>query len=75
MPLIKNAVERHSDTKLLENSASTLEILCTEDHAIFSRCAVVRSTIIDLLVNKLREALDDYASLIAGVSCLFFQTY
>ena len=72
MPLIKNAVERHSDTKLLENSASTLEILCTEDHAIFSRCAVVRSTIIDLLVSNLLTSLDDLEALIAGVSCLLF---
>ena len=72
MPLIKNAVERHSDAKLLENSASTLEILCTEDHAIFSRCAVVRSTIIDLLVSNLLTSLDDLEALIAGVSCLLF---
>ena len=72
MPLIKNAVERHSDTKVLENSASTLEILCTEDHAIFSRCAVVRSTIIDLLVSNLLTSLDDLEALIAGVSCLLF---
>lgn len=75
MRYIQNVVERHSETEVLENCAKTLEILCTEDHAIYSRCDVVRSTIIDLLVNKLREALDDYASLIAGVSCLFFQTY
>jgi len=72
---IQNVVERHSETEVLENCAKTLEILCTEDHAIYSRCDVVRSTIIDLLVSKLREALDDYASLIAGVSRLELLTF
>lgn len=65
---MQNVVERHTETEVLENCAKTLEILCTEDHAIYSRCDVVRSTLIDRLINKLREVLDDYSSLIAGVS-------
>ena len=65
--LMQNVVERHTDTEVLENCAKTLEVLCTEDHAIYSRCDVIRSTLIDGLVNKLREVLDDHATLIAGV--------
>nr|CAH0108959.1 unnamed protein product [Daphnia galeata] len=64
--LMQNVVERHTDTEVLENCAKTLEVLCTEDHAIYSRCDVIRSTLIDGLVNKLREVLDDHATLIAG---------
>lgn len=65
--MIQDVVERHSETEVLENCAKTLEILCTEDSAIYSKCDVVRSTIIDRLVNKLREVLDDHATLVAGV--------
>lgn len=65
--LMQNVVERHTETEVLENCAKTLEVLCTEDHAIYSRCDVIRSTLIDRLVNKLREVLDDYSTLIAGV--------
>ena len=68
---MQNVVERHTETEVLENCAKTLEVLCTEDHAIYSRCDVIRSTLIDRLVNKLREVLDDYSTLIAGVSCHF----
>ena len=64
---MQNVVERHADTEVLENNAKTLEVLCTEDHAIYSRCDVIRSTLIDKLVNKLKEVLDDHASLIQGV--------
>ena len=65
--LMQNVVERHSETEVLENCAKTLEIFCTEEHAIYSRCDVIRSTLIDRLVNKLREVLDDYSNIIAGV--------
>lgn len=65
--LMQSVVERHTETEVLENCGKTLEVLCTEDHAIYSRCDVIRSTLIDRLVNKLREVLDDYSTLIAGV--------
>ena len=72
--LMQNVVERHTETEVLENCAKTLEILCTEETAIYSRCDVIRSTLIDRLVNKLREILDDYTTLIAGVriSLIYF---
>lgn len=63
---MQNVVERHSETEVLENCAKTLEVLCTEEHAIYSRCDVIRSTMIDRLVNKLREVLDEHSNLLAG---------
>ena len=68
---MQNVVERHSETEVLENCAKTLEVLCTEEHAIYSRCDVIRSTMIDRLVNKLREVLDEHSNLLAGVSGQF----
>ena len=65
--LMQDVVERHSETEVLENCSKTLEILCTEEHAIYSRCDVIRSTLIDRLVSKLREVLDEHATLLAGV--------
>lgn len=61
-------VEKHHDTDVLETCAKTLELLCTEGNAIFTRCDVARSTLIDMVVNKYKEAVDDWRSLIEGVS-------
>ncbi|XP_075217243.1 stromal antigen isoform X2 [Lycorma delicatula] len=58
--------EKHHDTEVLETCAKTLEVLCTEGNAIYSRCDVQRSTIIDAVVNKYREAMDEWNSLIEG---------
>jgi cohesin complex subunit SA-1/2 len=62
-------VEKHHDTDVLETCSKTLELLCTDSNAIFTRCDVSRSTLIDMVVNKYKEAVDDWRSLIEGVSC------
>ena len=62
-------VEKHHDTDVLETCAKTLELLCTDSNAIFTRCDVARSTLIDMVVNKYKEAVDDWRSLIEGVGC------
>ncbi len=67
---MQNVVERRTETKVLEICAITLEVLCDEDHAIYSRCDVVRSTLIDRLFNQLREVLDSHVALIDSVSVL-----
>ncbi|XP_021930431.1 cohesin subunit SA-2 isoform X2 [Zootermopsis nevadensis] len=59
-------VEKHHDTDVLETCAKTLELLCTDGNAIFTRCDVARSTLIDMVVNKYKEAVDDWRSLIEG---------
>jgi hypothetical protein len=65
---IQDLVERHTDTEVLEACAKTLETLCADNLAIYTRCDVARSTLIDMLVNKFKEALDEYNSLIEGVN-------
>jgi len=65
-------VERHSDTEVLEACAKTFETLCADNLAIYTRCNVARSTLIDMLVNKFKEALDEYNSVIKGVINFFF---
>lgn len=56
----------HTDHSVLETCSKTLEILCSEGSAIFTRCDVARSNIIDQYVNKYKEAIDDWRNLIAG---------
>lgn len=64
---IQKIVDRSTDNDVLDACAKTLEILCTEGTAIYTRCDVARSTLIDLLVNKYKEAMDEWRSLIEGV--------
>lgn len=63
---MSSIVEKHHDTDVLETCSKTLELLCTEGNAIFTRCDVARSTLIDMIVNKYKEAVDDWRSLIEG---------
>lgn len=65
---IQTITEKQHDTEVLEMAAKTLEYLCTEGFAIYTRCDVQRSTLIDSIVNKYKEAMDEWNSLIEGVS-------
>jgi hypothetical protein len=74
--LMKTVVERRTETKVLENCAKTLIVLCSEDHAIYSRCDVIRSTLFDYLDRRLRDVLKEPVT--AGVSLrtyYFFLVY
>lgn len=64
-------MDRSTDNDVLDACAKTLEFLCTEGTAIYTRCDVARSTLIDTLVNKYKEAMDDWRSLIEGVIISF----
>ncbi|KAM0735901.1 Cohesin subunit SA-1 [Formica fusca] len=59
-------VEKMHDNEVLDTAAKTLEHMCVEGHAIFTRCDVARSTLIDSIVNKYKEAIDEYRNLIEG---------
>ncbi|KAF6204642.1 hypothetical protein GE061_018802 [Apolygus lucorum] len=63
---IQLITEKQHDTEVLETAAKTLEYLCTEGFAIYTRCDVQRSTLIDTIVNKYKEAMDEWNSLIEG---------
>lgn len=56
----------HNDHDVLETCAKTLEFLCTENSAIFTKCDIARSNIIDQCVNRYKEAIDDWRNLIDG---------
>ena len=60
-------VDKHTDSEVLENSARVMENLCNEDFPIAGKCNVARSTLIDNLVQKYKEAFKDFFS---GVSVL-----
>lgn len=57
----------HTDRDVLETCAKTLEYLCTEGSATYTRCDVARSNIIDNAVNKYKDAIEDWRNLIAGM--------
>lgn len=63
----------HTDPEVLATCAKTLEFLCTERSAIYTRCDVARSNIVDQCVNRYKEAIDDWRNLIAGT--LFLHLY
>ncbi|XP_063242671.1 cohesin subunit SA-1 isoform X2 [Bacillus rossius redtenbacheri] len=63
---IISIVENLHDSDVLETCSKTLELLCTQGNAIFTRCDVARSTLLDMVVNKYKEAVDEWRSLIEG---------
>lgn len=66
LKLIQEVADKHSDTEVLETAAKTLELLCNDDYAIYSRCDIARSSLLDMVVNKYQEANDEYLTLLDG---------
>ncbi|GBP12511.1 Cohesin subunit SA-2, partial [Eumeta japonica] len=50
----------HTDRDVLETCAKTLEYLCREGSATYTRCDVARSNIIDNAVNKYKDSIEDW---------------
>lgn len=46
--------------QVLENASRVLEGLCAEEHAISHKCGVAKSTLIDHLVQRYKEAFQDF---------------
>ncbi|KAL3847142.1 hypothetical protein ACJMK2_018071 [Sinanodonta woodiana] len=53
-------VEKHTDSEVLEACSRCYESLCSEEYAISGKCDVARKTLIDSLVVKFRESLQDF---------------
>jgi len=66
LSLIQETVDKHNDNEVLDSCAKTLETLCDEKFAIFSRCDVARSRLLDLITNKYKEINDDISNLLIG---------
>ncbi|CAH0694379.1 unnamed protein product [Spodoptera exigua] len=63
---LRDVVRVQTEADVLETAARTLELLCREHCAVYSRCNVARATVTDMCVNRYKEAIDDYRSLIEG---------
>ncbi|XP_053673037.1 cohesin subunit SA-1 [Anopheles nili] len=61
-----HVMSTHVDREVLETCAKTLEFLCIDGSAIYTRCDMARSNVIDDCVHRYRVAIDDYRTLIAG---------
>ena len=62
--LIREIVDKHSDTEALEACAKTLETLCDDKFAIYSRCDIARSRLLEMITNQYMEVKDDYSNLL-----------
>merc|ERR1719245_624136 len=66
LSLIQEIVEKHSEKEVLEACAKTLERLCDDSHAIFTRCGIARSRLLDIISNHFKEANDEYMNILLG---------
>ncbi|XP_052741649.1 cohesin subunit SA-1 isoform X2 [Bicyclus anynana] len=63
---IREIVKTQTEAEVLETCGRTLEALCGEQHAVYTRCNVARATVTDMCVNRYKEAIDEYRSLLEG---------
>lgn len=63
---LREVVGAQTECEVLEACGRTLERLCDERAAVYSRCNVARATITDLCVNRYKEAVDEFRSLLEG---------
>ncbi|XP_059146359.1 cohesin subunit SA-1-like isoform X2 [Physella acuta] len=57
---INDIVEKHTGSEVLEACSKCLECLCNEEFAIAGKSEVSKKTLIDALVIKLKQAVQDY---------------
>ncbi|XP_030376965.1 cohesin subunit SA-1 [Scaptodrosophila lebanonensis] len=63
---ISQVMCKHTGRDVLETCAKTLECLCAEGSATYTRCNIARSNIIESAVNKYKDAIDEWRNLIQG---------
>uniref|UniRef100_H3C5Z5 Cohesin subunit SA n=1 Tax=Tetraodon nigroviridis TaxID=99883 RepID=H3C5Z5_TETNG len=57
---IREIVEKHTDTEVLEACSKTYHALCNEEFTIFNRVDIARSQLLDELVDKFNKLLEDF---------------
>uniref|UniRef100_A0A8C5EHT9 SCD domain-containing protein n=1 Tax=Gouania willdenowi TaxID=441366 RepID=A0A8C5EHT9_GOUWI len=57
---IREIVEKHTDTEVLESCSKTYYALCNEEFTIFNRVDIARSQLLDELVDKFNRLLEDF---------------
>ncbi|XP_060802717.1 cohesin subunit SA-1 [Amyelois transitella] len=63
---LRDMVSVQTEAEVVETVGRTLETLCAEQSAVFSRCNVARATVSDMCANRYKEAMDDFRSLLEG---------
>uniref|UniRef100_A0A671NTS6 Cohesin subunit SA n=1 Tax=Sinocyclocheilus anshuiensis TaxID=1608454 RepID=A0A671NTS6_9TELE len=57
---IREIVEKHTDTDVLEACSKTYHSLCNEEFTIFNRVDIARSQLLDEQVDKFNRLLEDF---------------
>uniref|UniRef100_A0A672S8G5 Cohesin subunit SA n=1 Tax=Sinocyclocheilus grahami TaxID=75366 RepID=A0A672S8G5_SINGR len=57
---IREIVEKHTDTDVLEACSKTYHALCNEEFTIFNRVDIARSQLLDEQVDKFNRLLEDF---------------
>ncbi|XP_041930372.1 cohesin subunit SA-2 isoform X3 [Alosa alosa] len=57
---IREIVEKHTDTDVLEVCSKTYHALCNEEYTIFNRVDIARSQLLDEQVDKFSRLLEDF---------------
>ncbi|XP_018414123.1 PREDICTED: cohesin subunit SA-2 [Nanorana parkeri] len=57
---IRNIVEKHTDTDVLEACSKTYHALCNEEFTIFNRVDIAKSQLIDEQADKFNRLLEDF---------------
>ncbi|XP_052754586.1 cohesin subunit SA-2 isoform X2 [Galleria mellonella] len=63
---LRDIVSVQTEAEVVETCGRTLEWLCGEQGGVYTRCNVARATITDMCVNRYKEAIDEYRSLLEG---------
>lgn len=66
---IREIVEKHTDTEVLEACSKTYHALCNEEFTIFNRVDIARSQLLDELVDKFNRLLEDFLQEVRGRRC------
>lgn len=66
---IREIVEKHTDTEVLEACSKTYHALCNEEFTIFNRVDIARSQLLDELVDKFNRLLEDFLQEVTGRRC------
>lgn len=67
---IREIVEKHTDTEVLEACSKTYHALCNEEFTIFNRVDIARSQLLDELVDKFNRLLEDFLQEVGVTGCM-----
>lgn len=56
---VRDVVEKHTDTDVLEACSVTFHALCNEEFTIYNRVDIVRSQMLDEQIDKFHRLLED----------------